>query len=201
MDFFDVYALITLATFYTLLMSKSLLQHKRGNPVISLGKSKNGFAKYLELFFYLGLVFLTYLVIIGAYQMKFFGVLELFVLFNTLPTRILAFVLQNTAIVLFAFALASFKDAWRIGVDYHQNQTLVTEGIFKYTRNPTYIAMNLLFISYFLLYANFFFLGSMLFIIFAFHHQIKKEEILLENVFKDDYLLYKKHTPRYFFKK
>ena len=200
MNFFDVYALIALFTFYTLLISKSYLQHRKGRLVIALGKSKSGISKYLELFFYIGLIILTYLVVMSAFSLRFLGFIDLIVLFDTLTTQIIAFVLQNIAIVLFAFALASFKDAWRIGVDYQENNKLITTGVFKYTRNPTYIAMILLFLSFFLLYANFFFLGSVIFITIAFHHQIKKEEQLLAKTFKKDYLDYKNSTPRYFLK-
>lgn len=197
-SFFDVYALITLFTFYTLLISKTILQYRNGKQVIALGKEKTGFARYLELFFYLGLFFLTYLVVISAFNLSFLGRIELIILFETLATNILAVLIQTFAIILFAFALASFKDAWRIGVDYQNADSLITTGVFKYTRNPTYIAIMLLFLSYFLLYANFFFLGSLLFITFAFNHQIKKEETLLKSIFNEEYIKYKKQTPRYF---
>ena len=198
MTFFDVYALIMLFTFYTLLISKSILTHKKGHDVIALGKHKKGKAKALELSFYLGMGFFTYLVITSALNIPFIFQIELLILFDFLVTDIIGFILLNISIILFAFALASFKDAWRIGVDHKKTNTLITTGVFKYTRNPTYLAIFLLFLGYFLSYANFFFLGSVLFIFFAFNHQIRKEEKLLELLFKESYLDYKKHTSKYF---
>ncbi|MFH5882047.1 methyltransferase family protein [Liberiplasma polymorphum] len=164
--------------------------------MLTLGKHKSGKAKILELSFYLGLIFFTYLVIISAFDLKFLYVIDLIVLFENMFFNWLGFILLNISIVLFSLALASFKEAWRIGVDNQKTNQLITTGIFKYTRNPTYIAIFLLFVGYFLTYANFFFLGSTLFIFFAFFHQIKKEEHLLESIFKEDYITYKKHTKR-----
>lgn len=79
---------------------------------------------------------------------------------------------------------------------------LVTQGLFQFTRNPMYLAL------FALILAEFFFFGtSLLFVYFwlivlGFHlYVIKKEEPELEKRFGQEYLEYKKKTPRWIFKK
>ncbi len=198
MTFFDVYAVIILVTFYSLLISKSYLVNRRGQKVVRLGQGKNGFARYLELFYYLGLLLLTYLVIISATNRPALFIGPLIYLFDSIVFTVIGFILLNASVIIFAFALAALNESWRIGIDHDNHGPLVTHGIFKWMRNPTYGAIILLFAGYFLSYANFFFLGALIFIIGSFNHQIRKEEILLEKLYQDAYLEYKSRTPKYF---
>lgn len=197
MTFFDVYSLIMLFTFFTLLVSKSWLTHKRERTVFALGQGKKGPGAVLEYFYYFGFVFLVYLVTISALGLPLVWIGELIVLLDHLFFKIIGVIIQTISIILFSFALASFKDAWRIGVATQTPGRLITTGIFKYTRNPTYIAMSFLFFGFFLTYSNFFFLGSAFFLPLSFHYQIKQEERLLTSLYKDDYLYYLARTPRY----
>ena len=79
---------------------------------------------------------------------------------------------------------------------------LVTQGLFQFTRNPMYLAL------FAIILGEFFFFGiSLLFIyflmvVFVFHlYVVKKEEPELEKKFGQEYLEYKKKTPRWFTKK
>ncbi len=202
MDFFDVYALITLVTFYSLLVSKSILTHRNGQKVVALGKGqKQRTQKWLEYSFYVGIVLLTYLVLTAAFRLPMFGIEPVFYLYTHISGRILGFISMNIGIILFAFALASFRDAWRIGVDENQTDTLITEGVFSYSRNPVYLGMILIFLGFFFTFPNFFFFGALLFIVFAFNRQIRKEEVLLERLFGAQYRDYQTKTARFFGKK
>ncbi|TVP94150.1 MAG: isoprenylcysteine carboxylmethyltransferase family protein [Acholeplasmatales bacterium] len=202
MDFFDVYALIALFTFYTLLISKSILTHQHGRKVLALGKGRKQLGqKFLEVSFYGGIVLLTYLVMAAVWRWPVFGINAVFYLYTHILGKIFGFVSLNFGIILFAFGLASFKDAWRIGVDECHTDTLITDGVFTLSRNPIYLAMMLIFAGFFLSYPNFFFLGSLIFIVYAFNRQIRKEESLLETLFGDRYRDYRSKTYRFFGKK
>lgn len=198
MDFFDVYALIALFTFYILLMSKILILRKKNEPVISLGKGKKGLDKLREYFYLIGLLFLTYLVIQSALNLPFIFIGELIVLSNHIIFKVLGFIALNFAIILFSIALKSFKDSFRMGIDLNVNHDLITTGIFKYSRNPVYLGIILLFLGFTLTYSNFFFIGSLIFITYSLNKQIVKEERLLTSTFKVDYLNYKNKTRRFF---
>ena len=202
MDFFDVYTLIALCTFYSLLISKSILTHRNGQKVVALGKGKKTrMQKWLEYSFYVGIVLLTYLVVTATFSLPMFGIEPVYYLYDHIAAKILGFISMNLGIVLFALALASFRDAWRIGVDENHTDTLITDGIFQYSRNPIYLGMMFIFTGFFLTFPNFFFLGATLFIIFAFNRQIRKEEVLLERLFGSDYRDYQLKTARFFGKK
>lgn len=194
--FIDLYALIAYVTFISLVIGKTFMTKKYTKTVIALGKYKRGRAKTLELSFYLGIVFLAYLIMVGALDTRFFGILELYVLFKHPLTDWLGFILLNGSIIMFAFAIAAMKDAWRIGVDYKKTDTLITNGIFAISRNPIYVAIILLLLGYFLIYANFFFLGALLFMGIAFMHQIQREEAWLSTIFGTAYEDYKNTTRR-----
>lgn len=196
MSFFDVYTLIMLFTFFTLLVSKSLLTSRQDQNVVALGKGKRGFSAFLEYFYYVGFIFLVYLVLISTLDWPFIFIGELFVLWEGLVFDVMGMMVQSVAIILFSFALASFKNSWRIGVDTQTHGTLITTGVFRYSRNPTYVAMCLLFVGFFISYSHFFFLGAMVFLPLSFYHQIRKEEVLLLQLYPEAYPKYQAQTRR-----
>ena len=76
--------------------------------------------------------------------------------------------------------------------------TLVNSGIFKYTRNPMYLGMLFILISIslnFNLYGGF--IVVLLFYFFINKFQIKPEEKVMEEIFGDEYIEYKKTTRRW----
>lgn len=72
-----------------------------------------------------------------------------------------------------------------------RSSTLVQTGVYRFTRNPMYLGMLLIILSYLLL--RFSFVGLVLPIVFVFlmtHMQIKPEEEMLTKLFGDAYLQY-----------
>lgn len=84
-------------------------------------------------------------------------------------------------------------------IDLSKTTKLVTNGIFKYTRNPMYLGMLLLLISFGLRLGNAF--NTLLaagFVYYMNHFQIKYEEKALEKLFGKPYRFYLKDTRRWF---
>lgn len=125
--------------------------------------------------------------------------INLFVIFKSTITYLIGSILVVSGALFFLWSAISMKSAFRMGIDIDKTYTLITNGAFKFSRNPTYVSMWLIFLGYFILYSNFFFLGTFIFMIFALEYQIRKEEALLANLFKDEYLDYRKKTPKYLF--
>ena len=75
---------------------------------------------------------------------------------------------------------------------------LVINGFYRFTRNPMYLGMAFILTGSALLFAN---IGSLLvlpfFIACMNYLQIKPEEKILENIFKEGYLEYKKTVRRW----
>ena len=99
---------------------------------------------------------------------------------------------------LFFLSVWTMKDSWRAGINTAGDTKLVTKGIYGFSRNPAFLAFDLLYISILLMYFNWLLLGFTVFAMVMLHLQILQEEKYLPKLFGEDYLNYKKNTGRYF---
>jgi protein-S-isoprenylcysteine O-methyltransferase Ste14 len=113
------------------------------------------------------------------------------------PVRILGAILACFGLLIFVLAFFSFGDSWRIGIDRKTAGTLVTGGIFSISRNPIYVAFDLIFIAVFLINGTWFFLIFALLAILAVHSQTLREERFLVQRYGDEYDRYRRKVPRY----
>ncbi len=129
-------------------------------------------------------------------------VIEVYSILFTTPNildgvRIIGIVFGILAIIFFALATITMKDSWRVGIP-EEKTSLISTGIYKWSRNPAFVGFDLLYISICLIYFN---LPLLLISIFAgtmLHLQILQEEKHMQNMFGKEYEEYKKHTLRYF---
>jgi len=120
-----------------------------------------------------------------------------FTLLNTGVAKIAGLVLVGAGLIVFIFAFLAFGNSWRIGIDRQTPGGLVTGGIFGVTRNPIYVAFNLLSIGVFLLNSTTFFLIFGLLAAVAIHFQIRREEEFLSRQYGESFEAYRRRTPRY----
>ena len=111
--------------------------------------------------------------------------------------KILGEAIAVSGLVIFILAFFSFGDSWRIGIDKKTAGQLVTGGIFSVSRNPIYVAFDLIFIAVFLINGTWFFLIFALLAILAVHSQTLREERFLAQRYGEPYEQYRKKTPRY----
>ncbi|TCS88460.1 protein-S-isoprenylcysteine O-methyltransferase Ste14 [Anseongella ginsenosidimutans] len=77
-------------------------------------------------------------------------------------------------------------------------RTLVTTGIYRYTRNPVYVSMALMLLAWMIFLENWLSIsGIIIFILFIDKYQILAEEEALERTFGEAYLQYKKRVRRW----
>ncbi len=126
----------------------------------------------------------------------------------TFPMAIWSFppfpTMQEDGLVLAAFGTICFIAAvvvmgrnWRAGFSTEQDTKLVTDGIYRFSRNPAFLGFDLLYIGCALAFPN---LINIIFAIIAvtlFHFQILGEELFLSKAFGKEYLDYKSRTMRY----
>ncbi|WP_024832470.1 methyltransferase family protein [Ruminiclostridium josui] len=98
---------------------------------------------------------------------------------------------------IFILAIVFMKTSWRVGIDKSSQTTLLTNGIYKYSRNPAFVGFNLMFLGVFLSYSNIITLGIWFINIIAFHLLILQEEKHLSTVFGKEYEKYRRNVPRY----
>jgi protein-S-isoprenylcysteine O-methyltransferase Ste14 len=99
--------------------------------------------------------------------------------------------------MIFIVAMATMRNSWRAGVDASQKTELVTDGLYRFSRNPAFLGFNLFYLGITLAFCN---PVSLLFFVLCaalLHLQIVEEEKFLTSAFGGAYLQYRKHTGRY----
>ena len=100
-------------------------------------------------------------------------------------------------LAIYAMALYSFRDSWRIGIDRDKPGELITTGVFRYSRNPIYVSLDLLILGTFLLQGRLVFLILFVCLAVSLHIQILQEEDFLIQTYGDAFLSYCSKTGRY----
>lgn len=140
--------------------------------------------------------------------MLFFGCL-MYLLAKLLPVgafdffgrRELSNVLFAMAVVIIFLGIFQFRRVKTTTnpIDLTKTKKLVTNGIFKYSRNPMYLGMLLILLGFGLRLGNAF--NTLLaagFVYYMNHFQIKHEEKALNSLFGKEYIVYCKATRRWF---
>jgi len=123
--------------------------------------------------------------------------------FDKPASQLLPFILIGLSLIGLGFLLAfnsisRFVKAKTGVVPFSKSTTLITEGFYKYTRNPMYVGMNSFLLGLLIILNNpinfifliiFFFIVRNLFVI--------KEELQMEETFGEDYLTYKGKVRRW----
>jgi protein-S-isoprenylcysteine O-methyltransferase Ste14 len=118
-------------------------------------------------------------------------------LLSARAVKIAGLTLVSLGLITFILAFLSFGNSWRIGIDRKKPGTLVTKGIFGITRNPIYLAFDLLSFGMFLINGTWFFLIFALLAAVACHFQILREEEFLRRQYGQGFEKYRKRTARY----
>ncbi|MBP5276507.1 MAG: isoprenylcysteine carboxylmethyltransferase family protein, partial [Lachnospiraceae bacterium] len=183
-------ALAGMAIFYILYFFKLFSQKKKGIDTYKLGKKsdkKKGskIETALKIVTFILPVIELVSIIVGRSYLPIMG-------------KVLGVYLIIGGDIIFLYALVSIKDSWRVGVGSDEtDRKLVTNGIYAYSRNPAFLAFDLIYIGVVLMYCNIPLIVFTLLTIIMLHLQILNEEKFLESIKKEEYLEFKKHTGRY----
>ena len=187
--------IISLVIFYTIFIGRTITLAISGIKVIVLGNASNKIDNLLENSTLPFLMLWVILILLMVFNIKIPIILDLIIINSYLSY--IGVILCYIGLVIFLSALISFENSWRVGIDSDNPGKLVTNGIFKYSRNPIFLFMNIYFIGITLVYPTpIFILMSLIFIV-GVHKQISNEEKNLAKIYNKDYLNYKKETRRY----
>jgi protein-S-isoprenylcysteine O-methyltransferase Ste14 len=119
------------------------------------------------------------------------------ILVRALPLQGLGAALMLVGLGVYVAGLGAFGDSWRLGIDREKAGALVTTGIFAWSRNPIYLALDLLVIGSFAIQGRTLF--GLLAVLMAglLHALILREERFLDAQYGDAYRAYRTHVPRY----
>ena len=107
-------------------------------------------------------------------------------------TRIMGFIIGLIGDVFFIIAVVTMKNSWRAGIPENCKTDLVTDGIYRWSRNPAFLGFDCMYIGVCLLFCNPSTVTFSLFAIVMLHLQILQEEKYLSTTFGEPYVEYKK---------
>lgn len=184
MDFFDLFQLANLASFLAVFASRTLvLWTKQGISPFALGAGKRGLHRFFELALFPGLVLWMLVILASTLHGPFRSIPEAWnpLLLNSLPLKVAGVLLIVFGDIIFVWALLSFGNSWRVGIDEKKAGNLVTGGAFSFSRNPIFVFLDLYFIGTFLINGTLIFLIFALLTLIGLHCQIRQEEKFLSN--------------------
>ena len=175
--------------FQTMFVAKNaVLQKKIGKPI--RGKNREATLSIVVFAVYVGTTLVLGLMEHPVGRVRFVPDLYAMVTGN---------VLLLLSIVIAAASLLGLKDSWRVGIPEDQQTVLISTGIYRFTRNPYFLAYLIMFAGYTLILQNIMLLALLLISMAIVHAMIRKEEAHLANMHGADYDVYRKKVPRYLF--
>lgn len=111
--------------------------------------------------------------------------------------RIAGIIVGVLGVLFFALATIHMKTSWRVGIP-EERTTLVTNGIYRWSRNPAFVGFDLLYCSICLMFFHPVLLLISIWAAVMLHLQILQEEKHMHDMCGEEYVNYRQHTLRYF---
>lgn len=185
---YQITAIFILIIFYTFYFAKIMIQKKQSIKTNQMGMgNKPKKVLWIERIMSVATV-LSFAV----------GVVSIFAVnrFLSEEFRIIGVALGLFAIIFFAAATITMKTSWRVGIP-EEKTSLVTNGIYRWSRNPAFVGFDLLYASVSLMFFNLPLLMVSVWAAVMLHLQILQEEEHMYKMFGTEYEDYRKHTLRY----
>ncbi len=191
----NVLVIVSLLIFYILFIGRTISLAISGTKVVVLGGASNKINNLLENLTLPFLILWAILILLMAFNIEIPIILDPIIKNSYLSY--IGIIFCYMGLLIFLTALISFGNSWRVGIDNNTQGKLVTTGIFKYSRNPIFLFMDIYFIGITLVYPTLIFILMTIIFIIGAHKQILNEENHLTKIYKEEYPIYKKQTPRY----
>lgn len=185
---FKLMAIFMLAVFYAIYFGKMIIQKKKGITTHQIGKRKEKKLHMVET-----------LMSIATFSVVIIQLLSIFFDWNIMPSgaRFTGFCIAGIGDIFFLISVIYMKDSWRAGIPEKDKTKLITNGIYKFSRNPAFVGFDFMYVGVLLMFFN---LGTLLFSLFSIimlHLQILQEEKYMAETFGKEYSEYKKKVFRY----
>lgn len=185
---FKLMTIFILAVFYAIYFGKMIIQKKKGITTHQIGKRKEKKLHTVET-----------LMSVATFSVVIIQLLSIFFDWNIMPSgaRFTGFCIAGIGDIFFLISVTYMKDSWRAGIPEKDKTKLVTDGIYKFSRNPAFVGFDFMYIGILLMFFN---IGTLLFSLFSImmlHMQILQEEKYMAKTFGEEYLEYKKKVFRY----
>lgn len=183
-------------------LMRALMLRARGVSVFVGDRQRTGWQMLADTVMVACLLAFTYEIIAYAWQLRFHigpSVLGSSVV-DGLASQALGALIVTGAVILYVIALRDLGVSWRLGLDRSAPGPLVTGGVYRWTRHPIYVALDLWFMGTFLLIGRLSFLVLALVWVPLLHAIMDREERFLTGLYGDAYRDYSRRVGRYFFR-
>ena len=189
---YQVVAILIMLVFYTFYFAKIIIQKKQSIKTNQMGVGNKPRRVLL----------IERIMSIATVLTIVFEVSSILLVKNDLPEalRIGGIIIGVVAVLFFAAATITMKNSWRVGIP-EEKTALVTEGIYRWSRNPAFVSFDLLYLSICLMFFNVPLVVISTWAAVMLHLQIPQEEEHMEKMFGEEYVEYKEHTMRYWGRK
>ena len=189
---YQIIAILILATFYTFYIAKIMIQKKQSIQTNQMGiGNKPRKVLLIERIMSCATVLAVIIEVGSIFFVKDFPTKEI---------RMIGIMVGIIGVIFFALATITMKNSWRVGIP-EEKTSLITNGIYKWSRNPAFVGFDLLYLSLCLMFFNIPLVIVSVWAAVMLHLQILQEETNMYHMFGEEYAAYKKHTLRYFGKK
>lgn len=185
---YKIYTLLVLIIFYSIFFIKMLIQKREGIKTRQVGTIKEKRTRIIEILMSVSTLLIVPIQIISIF---------LDYNFSSDSLRYIGLLISAFGDIIFLISVITMKNSWRVGISKNDKTKLITNGIYKISRNPAFLGFDLMYIGVILLYSNPFTIILSIFAIEMLHLQILDEEKYLEKSFKEEYISYKNKTNRY----
>jgi protein-S-isoprenylcysteine O-methyltransferase Ste14 len=198
--FFDWFQFGLLVCWGTLAVMRALLLRGRGVRVLVADRRRTLWEMMADGLAVVCLLTWGYEIVAYAWSFGFhvgptsFGRLWL----DSVAYKVVGALAGSLGLLLYAIALRHLGASWRVGIDRATPGPLVTGGIYRWTRHPIYVALDLLFIGTFLVNGRLIFLVLAAVWIPLLHLTMRREECFLTQRYGDAYRDYCGRVGRYF---
>lgn len=189
---YQIVAILILSAFYAFYFAKIIIQKRQSIKTNQMGigdKPKR-------------VLFIERIMSVATVLAFVSGVDSIFLVrqFPAAGLRAAGVVAGIMGLIIFALATVTMKNSWRVGIP-EEKTALITDGIYKWSRNPAFVGFDLLYLSICLMFFNIPLAVVSVWAAVMLHLQILQEEAYMHDIFGEEYEQYRKHTLRYFGKR
>lgn len=189
---YQIIAILILATFYTFYFAKIIIQKQQSIKTNQMGIGNKPRKVLL----------IERIMSCATVLTAIFGIGSIFLVkqFPAKEIRMIGIAIGVIGVIFFALATITMKTSWRVGIS-EEKTTLITNGIYQWSRNPAFVGFDLLYLAICLMFFNIPLACVSVWAAVMLHLQILQEENHMFHMFGDEYASYQKQTRRYFGKR
>ena len=195
----EVVFVLCLFVLYMLLWKIKRVQLRRTTGIDPevMKRSTSNVQQFMGTFTNILTVYAAVIILVHAINLQYGSLFSRYDELSSIKYDLSGFLLGLIGLSFCLYAQIKMGASWRVGIDEKVKTQLVTTGLYKFIRNPTYLGLFLLNIGVWLIWPTWtVFLLNILFFLFL-EIQVRCEEDYLLSIHGEQYGVYKKQTKRY----